>query len=176
MPDRTESDSRKLLRRLRDSLAEPGKGQERLDRVTTLIADSMGTEVCSIYLFRDAETLELCATEGLNAESVHKTRLRLGEGLVGRVARSGRAINTANAPAEPGFRYMPETGEEVFPSFLGVPIQRVGERLGVLIVQSRLAEAFTEDDIYGLEVVAMVLAEMAELGAFLDGFAASHKG
>ncbi|UXU73724.1 MULTISPECIES: phosphoenolpyruvate--protein phosphotransferase [unclassified Paracoccus (in: a-proteobacteria)] len=167
MPERKESDSRKLLKRLRDTLAAPGSGQHRLDQITHHIADSMGTEVCSIYLFRDADTLELCATEGLKPESVHKTRLRLGEGLVGRVARTGRHVNTANAPAEPGFRYMPETGEEVYSSFLGVPIQRVGERLGVLVVQSREARQFSEDDVYGLEVVAMVLAEMAELGAFL---------
>ena len=167
MPERKESDSRKLLLRLRETLAAPGGGQHRLDQITHHIADSMGTQVCSIYLFRDPDTLELCATEGLKPESVHKTRLRLGEGLVGRVARSGRYVNTANAPGEPGFRFMPETGEEVFPSFLGVPIQRVGEKLGVLVVQSRESRQFSEDEIYGLEVVAMVLAEMAELGAFL---------
>ena len=90
MPERSESDSRKLLRRLRDVLATPAKGQERLDRITHLIADSMKTEVCSIYLFRDAETLELCATEGLRPEAVHQTRMKLGEGLVGRVARTGQ--------------------------------------------------------------------------------------
>ncbi|TKW68530.1 MAG: phosphoenolpyruvate--protein phosphotransferase [Paracoccus denitrificans] len=166
MPHRDDRDSRQLLRRLRDTLAAPGGSQDRLDGITHHIADSMGTEVCSVYLFRDAETLELCATEGLKAEAVHMTRLRLGEGLVGRVARTGRHVNTANAPAEPGFRFMPETGEEVYSSFLGVPIQRVGEKLGVLVVQSREARQFTEDDVYGLEVVAMVLAEMAELGAF----------
>ncbi|MFD1883257.1 phosphoenolpyruvate--protein phosphotransferase [Paracoccus pacificus] len=169
MADRKDSESRKLLRRLRDTLAAPGGGQDRLDSITHQIADSMGTQVCSIYLFRDPATLELCATEGLRAESVHKTRLRLGEGLVGRVARTGRHVNTADAPSEPGFRFMPETGEEVFPSFLGVPIQRVGEKLGVLVVQSRDSRLFTEDEVYGLEVVAMVLAEMAELGAFLGG-------
>ncbi len=169
MTARKDSDSRKLLRRLRDTLAAPGGGQDRLDDITHHIADSMGTEVCSIYLFRDPDTLELCATEGLTPESVHKIRLRLGEGLVGRVAKTGLPINTANAPNEPGFRYMPESGEEVFPGFLGVPIQRVGERLGVVVVQSREAEPFRDDDIYGLEVVAMVLAEMAELGAFMDG-------
>jgi phosphotransferase system enzyme I (PtsP) len=167
MPERTESDSRKLLRRLRDTLATPAKGQERLDRITRLIAHSMGTQVCSIYLFRDSETLELCATEGLKAASVHQTRLKLGEGLVGRVARFGQPVNTGSAPAERGFRYMPETGEEIYSSFLGVPIQRVGEKLGVLVVQSREARQFSDDEVYGLEVVAMVLAEMAELGAFL---------
>ena len=166
MQDRKDSDSRKLLQRLKEILAAPGGGQDRLDQITHHIADSMGTQVCSIYLFRDADTLELCATEGLRPESVHRTRLRLGEGLVGRVARTGRHVNTADAPSEPGFRFMPETGEEVFPSFLGVPIQRVGERLGVLVVQCREARLFSEDEIYGLEVVAMVLAEMTELGAF----------
>ncbi len=104
--------------------------------------------------------------------------MKLGEGLVGRVARSGLPVNTPNAPAEKGFRYMPETGEELFSSFLGVPIQRVGEKLGVLVVQSKAARAYSEDEIYALEVVAMVLAEMAELGAFASdglGMGALHK-
>jgi phosphotransferase system, enzyme I, PtsP len=166
MPERSESDSRKLLRRLRDSLAVPARGQDRLDTITHLIADSMHSEVCSIYLFRDPETLELCATEGLKPEAVHKTRMKLGEGLVGRVARSANPINTADAPSEKGFRFMPETGEEIYSSFLGVPIQRVGEKLGVLVVQSKTARAFSDDEVYALEVVAMVLAEMTELGVF----------
>lgn len=166
MNERTESESRKLLRRLRDSLATTGGGQDRLDHITHLIADSMRSEVCSIYLFRDAETLELCATQGLKKEAVHQTRMKLGEGLVGRVARSNAAVNTADAPSERGFRYMPETGEEIYSSFLGVPIQRVGEKVGVLVVQSKQARQFSDDEIYALEVVAMVLAEMTELGAF----------
>ena len=178
MTDRTESDSRKLLRRLRDTLAEPGAGQERLDRIVRLIASSMGTEVCSVYLFRDDDTLELCATEGLKRESVHKTRMKLGEGLVGRVAKTSTPINTPNAPAEKGFRYMPETGEELYSSFLGVPIQRLGEKVGVLVVQSKDARNYSEDEIYALEVVAMVVAEMSELGAFVgegEALQAPHK-
>lgn len=167
MANPTESESRKLLGRLREALAEDSAGQARLDRITQLIASSMRTEVCSIYLFRDEETLELCATEGLNPDAVHKTRMRLGEGLVGRVARTGKLINTADAPSTRGFRFMPETGEEVFSSFCGVPIQRLGERLGVLVVQSKEARVFFEDEVYALEVVAMVLAEMTELGAFV---------
>ena len=178
MANGADSESRKLLSRLQATMAEGGAGQERLDRITHLIADSMGTEVCSIYLLRDADTLELCATEGLATEAVHVTRMRLGEGLVGRVARRARPINTANAPAEQGFRYMPETGEERFSSFLGVPIQRLGERLGVLVVQSKEARQYSDDELYALEVVAMVIAEMAELGAFVgegEALAALHK-
>ncbi len=159
-------ESRVLLKKLRNTLAEDGDGQERLNHITQLIADSMGTDVCSIYLRRDERSLELCATQGLNPEAVHKARLRIGEGLVGRVAREAGPINTAHAAAEKGFRYMPETGEEVYSSLLGVPIQRLGEMLGVLVVQGREARLFSDDEIYALEVVAMVIAEMKELGAF----------
>lgn len=172
MPHRFETESRKLLGRLREALAADNEGQARLDSVVKLIAGSMGTEVCSIYLFRDAETLELCATEGLQAEAVHQTRMRLGEGLVGRTAKSRNVINTADAPASKGFRYMPETGEERFSSFCGIPIQRLGEVLGVLVVQSKSAREYTTDEVYALEIVAMVIAEMTELGAFVGEGAA----
>ncbi|MCR8827606.1 phosphoenolpyruvate--protein phosphotransferase [Pseudosulfitobacter koreensis] len=172
MTERTDTESRKLLGRLRDELAGDAPGQTRLDKITSLIATSMGCEVCSIYLFRDQETLELCATEGLKAEAVHQTRMRLGEGLVGRVAQRRQVVNTANAPKASGFRFMPETGEEVYSSFLGIPIQRLGEALGVLVVQSKDAREFSSDEVYALEVVAMVLAEMTELGAFVGEGAA----
>ncbi|MEP5154842.1 phosphoenolpyruvate--protein phosphotransferase [Planktotalea sp.] len=173
-----ESESRKLLGRLRDTMAKDGDGQQRLDEITHLIATSMQTEVCSIYLFCDAETLELCATEGLHSESVHQTRLRLGEGLVGRVAKTSKTVNTADAPSEKGFRFMPETGEEIYSSFLGIPIQRLGEKLGVLVVQFKAARLFSADELYALEVVAMVLAEMTELGAFVgegEALSARHQ-
>lgn len=170
MPLIRESESRKLLGRLRDTLANDDAGQARLDKIVALIAGSMETEVCSIYLFRDADTLELCATEGLKPEAVHQTRLRMGEGLVGRVAATKQIVNTDDAPGAKGFRYMAETGEERFSSFCGVPIQRLGSALGVLVVQSHEPRRLTQDEVYALEIVAMVLAEMAELGAFFgDG-------
>ncbi len=178
MATEPESQSRRLLRRLRETMAEDSAGQARLDRIVSLIASSMHTEVCSIYLFRDEETLELCATEGLNSDAVHQTRMRIGEGLVGRVARRARPVNTADAPSTRGFRYMPETGEEVFSSFLGVPVQRLGETLGVVVVQSKTAREYTADEVYALEVVAMVIAEMTELGAFVGegaALSARHK-
>ena len=167
-----QTDSRQMLGRLRGVMAEDSAGQTRLNRITCLIAEEMHTEVCSIYLFRDEDTLELCATEGLNPDAVHQTRMRLGEGLVGRVAQRGRIINTDDAPNTSGFRYMPETGEEAYSSLLGVPIQRLGETLGVLVVQSKQARKYSEEEVYAVEVVAMVIAEMAELGAFVGEGAA----
>ncbi|MDC0012808.1 phosphoenolpyruvate--protein phosphotransferase [Octadecabacter sp.] len=172
MPDRFETQSRKLLGSLRDIMASGDAGQARLDEIVRLIASSMRAEVCSIYLFRDVETLELCATEGLEQDAVHQTRMRLGEGLVGRVARTKRVVNTGDAPSSKGFRYMPETGEDRYSSFCGIPVQRLGETMGVLVVQSLESREFTADEVYALEVVAMVLAEMNELGAFTGDGAA----
>jgi len=179
MPYSEAVDSRVLLRRLRDALAEGGDGQERLDQIVRLVATGLVAEVCSVYLRREDQWLELCATEGLKAESVHQTRLKVGQGLVGRIAESAEPINTRDAPKARGFRYMPETGEEEYSAFLGVPIQRLGEVLGVLVVQNREQREYTDDEVYALEVIAMVLAEMAELGAFVGpgamAIAAQHR-
>jgi phosphotransferase system enzyme I (PtsP) len=166
MAKQAADNSRNLLKRLRETMSDDGDGQARLDHIVELVATSMGSEVCSIYLRRDRQTLELCATEGLNKEAVHQTRMRIGEGLVGKVAKTARPVNTENAPQTKGFRYMAETGEDLFQSFLGVPVQRMGEILGVLVVQNKESRIYTEDEVYALEVVAMVLAEMKELGAF----------
>ena len=156
--------SQELLFRLNNALASDSDGQKRLDQIVELVSNCMGVEVCSVYLHRDAQTLELCATQGLNPESVHQTRMRVTEGLVGRVSRESTPINTSNAPSEKGFRFMPETGEERYSSFLGVPIQRLGQTLGVLVVQTQNARTFTSDEVKTLAVVATVLAEMRETG------------
>ena len=94
--------SRVLLKRLRDSLAEHGKGQARLDRIVKIIASSMQAEVCSIYLKKDIKTLELFATEGLKSDAVHFTTLKIGQGLVGQIAQNSISINTSNAPETKG--------------------------------------------------------------------------
>ncbi|MEL6476037.1 MAG: phosphoenolpyruvate--protein phosphotransferase [Pseudomonadota bacterium] len=159
--------SRALLRTLRAVLAGAGGGQQRLDQVVKLVAANMVAEVCSIYLKRDERTLELCATEGLNPDSVHAARLRVGQGLVGRIAERAEPLATDDAQNTPGFRYLPETGEEIYQSFLGVPVQRLGEIMGVIVVQNRTARRYSEDEIEALEIVAMVIAEMTEAGAFL---------
>lgn len=159
--------SRALLRGLRTVMAGAGDGQQRLDKVVRLVANNMVAEVCSIYLKRDERTLELCATEGLRPGAVHSARLRVGQGLVGRIAERAEPLVTEDAPSTPGFRYLPETGEEIYHSFVGVPVQRLGEVMGVLVVQNKTRRHYTEDEVEALEIVAMVISEMAEAGAFL---------
>jgi phosphotransferase system enzyme I (PtsP) len=155
---------RVLLRRLREVMAEPVSAQERLDKVVVLIAANMVAEVCSVYVLRVDGTLELYATEGLKKEAVHKTVLKADEGLVGLVASEANPINLSEAQAHPAFSYRPETGEEVYHSFLGVPILRAGNTLGVLVVQNRARRTYTEEEEEALQTTAMVLAEMIASG------------
>ena len=159
--------ARALLRQFARRLATVSSPGERLAMIPRLVAEYMVAEVCSIYLIRHRDTLELCATEGLNPDAVHRTNLSLDEGLVGRVARTGEAVSTADAPNEPDFRYIPEIGEEPLRSFLGVPIRRPGRTFGVLVVQNRAARTYLEEDYDALALVALVIAEMAETGQIL---------
>jgi phosphotransferase system enzyme I (PtsP) len=168
MPQPGVSGSRLLLRRLRDVMAGEGSAQERLNRVVTLIAADMVAEVCSCYIMRAGEVLELFATEGLKPEAVHKTRLRVGEGLVGDIAAHARSLVLADAQSHPNFAYRPETGEEIFHSWMGVPILRGGRVLGVLVVQNRTRRHYTEEETEALETIAMVLAELAASGALVS--------
>jgi len=155
---------RVLLRRLREVMAEPVSAQERLDKVVVLIAANMVAEVCSVYVLRVDGTLELYATEGLKREAVHETVLKADEGLVGLVASEANPINLSEAHAHPAFSFRPETGEEIYHSFLGVPVLRAGNTLGVLTVQNRARRTYTEEEEEALQTTAMVLAEMIASG------------
>jgi phosphotransferase system enzyme I (PtsP) len=155
---------RVLLRRLREVMAEPVSAQDRLDKVVVLIAANMVAEVCSVYVLRVDGTLELYATEGLKREAVHQTVLKADEGLVGLVASEANPINLSDAQAHPAFSYRPETGEEIYHSFLGVPVLRAGNTLGVLVVQNRARRTYTEEEEEALQTTAMVLAEMIASG------------
>lgn len=155
---------RVLLKRLRELMAEPLEPQERLDRIVRDIAANMVAEVCSLYVLRADSVLELYATVGLNPNAVHLAQLRLGQGLVGTIAASARALNLSNAQEHPAFAYLPETGEEIYHSFLGVPVLRAGRTLGVLVVQNKTMRHYRDDEIEALETTAMVIAEMIASG------------
>lgn len=155
---------REMLRHLRDVMAGGGTPQERLDSTVKVIAGALGAEVCSIYVRRSGNVLELCATEGLNREAVYRTRMRFGEGLVGHIAETGRSIALAEAQTHPKFAYFPETGEEVYHSLMGVPIRRLERVHGVLVIQHTTARQYTDEEVESLETLAMVLAEMISGG------------
>jgi len=145
-------------------MAEPVTAQARLDRIVVLIASNMVAEVCSVYVARADGPLELFATEGLNREAVHLTTMRPGEGLVGLIAATAEPLALSDAQNHPAFSYKPETGEEIYQSFLGVPVLRSGATLGVLVVQNRARRTYSEEEIEALQTTAMLLAEMIVSG------------
>ena len=159
---------RVLLRRLREVMAEAASADARLARVVKIIASNMVSEVCSVYLMRGNQQLELMATEGLNPDAVHQTRLRVGEGLVGDIAANARPLALADAATHPQFAYRPETGEDIYKSLLGVPIMRGGRVIGVLVVQNRTRRQYAEEEVEALETTAMVLAELAGSGQLIN--------
>lgn len=160
--------ARRLLARLRDVMAGSGAAQDRLDKIVKTIAHEMGADVCSCYVMRAGEVLELFSTLGLNPGAVHKTRLRVGEGLVGDVAAHARPIALANARSHPNFAYRPETGEDPFDSFMAVPILRGGRVRGVLAIQHIARRAYDEQEVETLQTIAMVVAELVAAGELVD--------
>lgn len=156
---------RVLLRRLREAMANSPGGKVGLDTIVQLVASNVVAEVCSIYITRPDSALELYATQGLKQEAVHKTRMKEGEGLVGLIASQGRPVNLSDAQSHPAFSLRPETGEESYSSFLGVPILRGGRTLGVLTIQNAKPRKYTDEEVEALQTIAMVLAEIIGSGA-----------
>src|SRR6476620_7346391 len=168
MPQSAATSAREILTGLHDVMAKRGSAQSKLDQVVDLIADKMDSDVCSIYLLRD-NYLELFATHGLRKEAVHVTKLRIGEGLVGTIAGEARILNLAEAAEHPAGAYRPETGEEHFHSFAGVPIVRLQSPIGVLAVQHAEPRRYEDVEIEALQTVAMVLSEMIAAARLVDG-------
>jgi phosphotransferase system enzyme I (PtsP) len=168
MPLNAVASAREILTGLHEVMAKRGSAQAKLDKVVDLIAEAMESEVCSIYLLRD-NALELSATHGLRKEAVHVTRLSMGEGLVGTIAEEGRILNLDEAANHPAFAYRPETGEERFHSFAGVPIIRRETPIGVLAVQHAEPRRYDDVEIEALQTVAMVLSEMIASARLVDG-------
>jgi phosphotransferase system, enzyme I, PtsP len=167
---------RVIMRRLREIMSDAGDGQARLDKIVKQIAGVMVTEVCSIYLKRQDGSLELFATEGLKAGAVHTTRMKRGEGLVGRCAELNITVNEPEASSHPAFSYRPETGEEIYHSLLAVPVARSGQVLGVLVVQNRAQKEYSDEDVEVLQATAMVVAEHLVSGAVAGAGTAAEIG
>lgn len=161
--------SRQMLRRLRDVMARPGEVQNRLDEIVRIIAAEMVAEVCSIYVRRPGDLLELSASEGLNPEAVHRTRLHVGEGIVGDIALRARPFALADARSHPKYAYRPETGEEIYQSLMGVPILRSQRVLGVIVVQNRSSRQYADEQVETLETFAMVLGDLISDANMTEG-------
>ncbi|MES2754843.1 MAG: GAF domain-containing protein, partial [Pseudomonadota bacterium] len=162
--------AREILTGLHDVMASRSPAQAKLNSVVNIIGEALNSEVCSIYLLRDG-LLELYATRGLAQEAVHVTKLAPGEGLVGTIAEEGEVLNLDEATAHANFAYRPETGEDKFHSFAGVPIIRRERAVGVLAVQHVDPRGYDELEIEALQTVAMVLSELISNAGLIDSTA-----
>ena len=167
MPASATSAAREILTRLHNVMAARTNAQSKLNQVVQIIGETLDSEVCSIYLRRDG-VLELFATRGLKQEAVHVTKLALGEGLTGSIAERNETLNLAEATAHPDFVHNPETGEELYHSFAGVPIVRAQSAVGVLTVQHADPRRYDDVEIEALQTVAMVLAELIAGAGLID--------
>jgi len=170
MTPSASASAREILTRLHDVMASRTNAQAKLNQVVNIVGEALDSEVCSIYLLRDG-VLELFATRGLKQEAVHVTKLALGEGLVGTIAEHVETLNLDEAASHPDFAYKPETGEELFHSFAGVPIVRREEAVGVLSIQHAEPRKYDEIVIEALQTVAMVLSELIANAGLIDAHA-----
>ena len=159
--------AREILTRLHDVMAARTGAQAKLNSVVNIIGAALESEVCSIYLLRDG-CLELFATRGLKQDAVHGTKLAPGEGLVGTIAETIATLNLDEATSHRDFAYKPETGEELYHSFAGVPIVRRERAVGVLAVQHEASRRYADVEIEALQTVAMVLAELIAGAGLID--------
>ncbi len=149
-----------LLRSVRRLMAKKEPTQHRLDQLVAQVATGFGVEVCSIYLKRGSDKLELFATHGLNPQAVHLTRLRIGEGIVGEIAATSQPLALSNASLYPGYAYRPETGEAPYHAMMGVPLVHGGLVVGVLVVQNLAIRSYAQEEIETLATIGMVVAEI----------------
>ena len=150
-----------ILRRLVQAVTDAATLDEALTIIVTRIKDTMQTGVCSVYLLDEStDRWLLMATDGLNPSSVRVASLAKTEGLVGTVGSRGELVNLDDAPNHPAFRFLRETGEEIFQSFLGVPIVHQREILGVLVVQQTTQRKFSDDEEALLVTVAAQISAL----------------
>ncbi|WP_438728976.1 phosphoenolpyruvate--protein phosphotransferase [Parasphingorhabdus sp. DH2-15] len=159
--------ARKILTELHELMASRANAQAKLNQMVEIIGAALNSEVCSLYLLRE-QALELFATRGLNQSAVHVTKLALGEGLTGHIAQQVDTLNLAEAAAHPDFQYRPETGEERFHSFAGVPIIRRERAVGVICVQHVEQRRYDDVEIEALQTVAMVISELISNAELID--------
>lgn len=158
---------RQILTELHDIMASRANAQAKLNQVVEIIGKALDSEVCSIYLLREG-VLELFATRGLKQEAVHVTKLAMGEGLTGHIAQKVEILNLAEAETHPDFQYRPETGEESFHSFAGVPIIRRERAVGVVCVQHVEPRRYEDVELEALQTVAMVISELIDNAELID--------
>lgn len=149
-----------ILRELRRISESSEDIPVKLEKTVNMIVRHMEADAGACYLLVDDNYLELFAACGFRADAVHKVSLRVGEGLVGEVAKENRSLSVIDAWKHPRFSYKTELGEEEYKSFIGVPLIRWGRAIGVITLQTKTEHEFSRVETDILETIAMVLSEL----------------
>lgn len=160
MPAEAANQAFAILKLLRDVTEETLPIAEKLNKIIRIIAQEMEAEGASCFVSIDDNYLELFAGFGFNPDAPHKVTLRIGEGLIGGIAKDCRPLALSDARSHPRYLYKKELGEDNFSSFLGVPIIRRSRAVGVLLIENREKREYSAAEQETLETVAMFLADM----------------
>ncbi|NOY13270.1 MAG: phosphoenolpyruvate--protein phosphotransferase [Deltaproteobacteria bacterium] len=148
---------------------------ETINNIVSLVAERAGSDVCSLYLLDDDHcTLCLCATYGLDPASIGSVNLKIGEGLTGQVAKEQRIIALEEPQNHPHYRYFAETKEEQFHTFVGIPLFDRNQSIGVLVIQTRKAHHFSEEQLSTLATIAFQVASIVVNARLLDAIDSQH--
>lgn len=172
---------KKLLANLRDVMAGDAPAEQKLADIVDMVARELRADVCSCFIMRAGEMLELFAARGLPVERLRQVKISVGEGPVGDIAASTLPTVQPDLLDLPQYQPRPETGDGHFRALAGVPIVRGGRVHGVLVLQNRLPRPYGEEVVDILQTVAMVLAELIVAGGLVArqeihaGFASGKK-
>ena len=164
-----------LLRKIIEGVMGAPSLGEAMRCLVTKTKESLRADCCSVYLAEPEERrFRLAASDGLSPDAVGRTVLPFGDGLVGFVGSRQELVNLADATVHPCFKYLPETGEDCYRSFLGVPIADQGRLLGVLVIQRRQSRRFDESDESFMVTLAAQLASKVAHAQMLNRIREEH--
>lgn len=148
------------LKLLREINEEQIAVEDKLNRITKVIAEQMEADGASCFISIDDNYLELFAAYGFNPNAAHRVSFRVGEGLIGNIAKYCRPLAVSDAPSHPKYVYNKEFGEDDYKSFLGVPLIRRNRSVGVLLIENREQREYSAADQEALETIAMFVADI----------------
>ncbi len=161
------SSPRQMMLRLRDIMDEDIAPEHKLDRIVALIARELRADICSCFIQRAGEVIELFSVTGLPPDMAHTAKLRVGEGFIGDIAASAVPLVMNDMTTHPQFTLRPETGGADYRGFCGVPVLRSGHVRGVLVIQNKLPRSYGDEAVDILETVAMAVAELIVAGGII---------
>lgn len=147
-----------LLREIVQEVNEARDLQEVLHIMVNRVAESVQTEASGVYLVdKQNQQYILAAARGFKPNIEGKITLKFSQGLVGLVAEREEPINVEDAPNHPHYHFFSEMGEDIYQSFLGVPIIYQRELVGIIIIQQREKRKFEEHEVAFLVTIAAQL-------------------